>query len=40
MQKSEDQHGIIIFLRDSDQVKIVVFMKVKEIIIFVFDEWS
>jgi hypothetical protein len=40
MQKGEDQNCIIIFLRNGNEVKVIVLVEIKQIIVLVFDKRS
>lgn len=38
MKESEDHDGIVIFFRDGDKTKVIMFVKVEEIVLFIFDD--
>jgi len=39
VEKGEDEDGVVIFLWDGNKIEIIVFMEIKQIVIFIFDEW-
>jgi hypothetical protein len=40
MYKAKNHNSIIIFFRDSNNIKIIMFMEVEEMILFIFDDRS
>lgn len=40
MKEGKDHDCVVVLFRYGNQVEIIVFMVVEEVIVFIFDEWS